>query len=564
MVNASDACIFMMDLSATSLQMVGSLGWFEAMKNTCLNVDDAIISHVFTTNEPYVSIDLQSDPLISGQFLSIVPPVSSGVFLPLRGENAMVGMLIITCQLPRVLSQNELRILVIIAQLAVNATTRSHLHDQVQLFNRDLQIEIQQKVVMQELLAAEKELLSTTLMSIADGVIVTDQDGYILLFNRAAESISGYSSAEVIQKPINDVFSLHNPSTSEKVPDVIPYLIELENAQKNRVVYKSPLLISQSGERILLSGSVTSLKSVDENIVGFVIVFQNISEKQKAEAQNVLSQKLQAIGQLAAGIAHEINTPTQYVGDNIKFLHKAFSKLSETLTAYQQLMHDHLEKPVTQADLDRMEELARQKKVPYYAIEIPKAIQDALEGIERVRKIVLAMREFSHPSVKEKNFSDINHGIETTIVISRNEWKYCSDVDTDLDQNLPLVFCQIDEINQVILNMIVNAAQAIQENIPAGSQQKGKIFIKTWQRETNICISIHDTGCGIPQDVRARIFDPFFTTKGVGKGTGQGLFMAHDIIFNKHNGIISVDSEPGLGTTFLIELPIDTSRVEQE
>jgi Signal transduction histidine kinase regulating C4-dicarboxylate transport system len=320
--------------------------------------------------------------------------------------------------------------------------------------------------------------------------------------------------------------------------------------------------MTKTGERILVSGSITALKSATNDTVGFVIVFQNVNEKQKAEAQNLLSQKMEAIGQLAAGIAHEINTPIQYVGDNIKFLGKAYSKYSETLAVYQQIIQERLGKPITQADLDRLDELTCQKKLSYYLNEIPKAIQESLDGTERVRKIVLAMREFSHPSEKEKKFSDINHGIETTIVISRNEWKYCAEMETDLDNDLPLVYCQIDEINQVVLNMIVNAAQAIQEKAPRGSEQKGKILIGTRTRENKVLITVQDTGSGIPAEIRSRIFDPFFTTKGVGKGTGQGLSMAHNIIVKKHHGLIGAESDPGLGTTFTIELPIESTEME--
>ncbi len=356
---------------------------------------------------------------------------------------------------------------------------------------------------------------------------------------------------------------MHISGTLEVVPDVIKFLFDLEKAQKNQTGHRSPLLITHTGEKILVSGSITSLKSADENTVGFVIVFQNITEKQKVEAQTMLSQKMVAIGQLAAGIAHEINTPIQYVGDNIKFLGKAFSKYSETLAVCQQVIHDHLEKPITQDDLDQLDELSRQKKVSYYATEIPNAIQESLDGTERVRKIVLAMREFSHPSEKGKKLSDINHGIETTIVISRNEWKYCADLETDLDQDLPLVYCQIDEINQVVLNMIVNAAQAIQEKLPPASDQKGKILISTRKKEDKVHIIIQDTGSGVAQEIIERIFDPFFTTKGVGKGTGQGLSMAHNIIVEKHHGLIGVESEPGQGTTFTIELPVDSSELEQ-
>jgi PAS domain S-box-containing protein len=564
-VNTVDGCILLLDPVNNLLNLTESRGWFEALTDLSFNINEGIVGHVFTTKEPYISLDIQNDKLISSRTRAFIQPQSSGAFFPVHGENGTIGVLIISFQLPRVISENELRLLAIISQLGANAISRSRLHDQIQSFNLDLQNEIHKKIVIQELLAAEKELLSTTLMSIADGVIVTDKDGLVILFNQAAESITGYTLSEAIKKPVSNVFKLHISNTFEIVPDVIKYLLELENAQKNHMAYRSPLIVTKTGERILLAGSITSLKSADleEDTVGFVLVFQNINEKLKAEAQNVLSQKMEAIGQLAAGIAHEINTPIQYVGDNIKFLGKAYSKYSEMLAVYRQVIHEHLEKPITQDDLDQLNELARQKKVSYYANEIPKAIQESLDGTERVRKIVLAMREFSHPSEKEKKLSNINHGIETTIIISRNEWKYCAELETDLDDELPLICCQIDEINQVVLNMIVNAAQAIQEKTPQGSEQKGKIFISTRTHENKVFIVIQDTGSGIPPEIRARIFDPFFTTKGIGKGTGQGLSMAHNIIVKKHMGKIGIDSEPGQGTTFTIELPVGSSILEQ-
>ncbi len=428
-----------------------------------------------------------------------------------------------------------------------------------------LQKEVHEKIIAQESLAAEKELLSITLMSIDDGVIVTDTEGIVILFNRAAELITGFVLSEAINKPVTDVLRLNISSTLDKISDPAIYLVEMEKAQKKYAAYRSPVLITKTGERLLLSGSITSLKAatLEEETVGFVIVFQNATEKQKVEEQTMLSQKMAAIGQLAAGVAHEINTPIQYVGDNLKFLEGAYSNYTEMLNAFQRVTHENVDKILSRADVERLAGLARDKNIGYFDKEIPKAIQESLDGAERVRKIVLAIREFSHPSEKEKKFYDINHGIETTAVISRSEWKYCAELETDLEGDLPLVYCQIDEINQVVLNMIVNGAQAIQEKQPAGSDQKGIIKVCTRLRDNRVFITIRDSGIGIPRDIRPRIFDPFFTTKGVGKGTGQGLSMAHNIIVNNHHGIIGVDSIPGQGTTFTIELPVNFSELEQ-
>lgn len=558
-VNSTDGCILLLDPIDNYLKLVEGSLWFQTRKGMAINIDNGIVGHIFKTKEPYISVDLQKDEFISDKMRGFIPPQSSGTFLPIRSEAGTIGILMVLFPLSHVINENEVRLLAIISQLGAIAISRSRLHDQVELSNADLKEEIHQKVIAQERLATEKELLSTTLMSIADGVIVTDNKGLILLFNQAAESMTDFALNEVVKKPVNGIFKLHFSDTLDLIPDVINFLLDLETAKHKHLTQKSPVMITKNGRKILVSTSIRSIKSTEEITTGYVIVFQDINEKQKADAQNMLSQKMEAIGQLAAGIAHEINTPIQYVGDNIKFLGKAYLKYSEVLAVYQQSFLGHLETNITQADIDQLEEIASKKKLPYYASEIPKAIEEALDGTERVRKIVLAMREFSHSSEKEKKLADINHGIETTIVISRNEWKYCAELETDLDPALPLVHCRVDEINQVVLNMIVNAAQAIQENRPEGSEQMGKILISTRSKENMILITIHDSGCGIPIGIRGRVFDPFFTTKGVGKGTGQGLSMAHNIIVKKHHGLITLDSEVDKGTTFTIELPVNAS-----
>jgi len=167
------------------------------------------------------------------------------------------------------------------------------------------------------------------------------------------------------------------------------------------------------------------------------------------------------------------------------------------------------------------------------------------------------MKEFSHPGTKEKVPLDLNHAIESTITVARNEWKYVADLDVDLDPSLPPTACQPGEFNQVILNLIVNAAHAIAEVIAKGGPAKGKIRIQTRNSEQWAEIRIQDTGSGIPEKVRSRIFDPFFTTKAIGKGTGQGLAIARSVVVDKHGGSIHFETEEGAGTTFVIRLPHD-------
>jgi signal transduction histidine kinase len=211
---------------------------------------------------------------------------------------------------------------------------------------------------------------------------------------------------------------------------------------------------------------------------------------------------------------------------------------------------------ISSQTLQRFDALAQAADFEYLQTEIPRAIEQSLDGIERVAKIVRAMKDFSHPGSEEKKSIDINQAIETTITVARNEWKYVADVETHFDSNLPLVLCHAGEFNQVILNLLINAAQAIAQALEGGSQGKGKIVVSTTCDQDWAEISISDTGAGIPEAVRSRVFEPFFTTKPVGKGTGQGLALAHTAIVRRHGGKIWFDSELGKGTTFYIRMPL--------
>ena len=278
---------------------------------------------------------------------------------------------------------------------------------------------------------------------------------------------------------------------------------------------------------------------------------QTLEERDRLEDNLRQAQKLEAIGQLAAGIAHEINTPTQYVGDNLRFLKESFGELDSLLGQLVEVGGDAASKLIGEADFDYLKE------------EIPRALNQSLEGVDRVAKIVRAMKEFSHPA-REKTATDLNRAIQSTITVASNEWKYVAEIEMDLDTNLPAVHCSPAEFNQVVLNMIVNAAHAISDVVGDGGKGKGKIRVRTRSDGDFAIIEISDSGSGMPAHVQQRIFEPFFTTKEVGKGTGQGLAIAHNVIVDKHGGTIKVASSPGAGTTFSIRLPIGGSKVEVE
>jgi len=286
-----------------------------------------------------------------------------------------------------------------------------------------------------------------------------------------------------------------------------------------------------------------------------VLTTRDVTERKLLESQLVSAQKLEAIGSLAAGVAHEINTPTQYVGDNTRFLEQAFADLSVLLERYEQLVTAVEAGGVTPELAREVRTAQRKVDLEYLRTEIPNAIHQSLEGIDRVSEIVRAMKEFSHPGAQERTPLDINRAIEGTITVARNEWKYLADVATDFDRGLPLIPVLPGEFNQVILNLIVNAAHAIAD-VVNGTDQRGTIRVTTRVVDGWAEIRIADTGTGIPEHVRSKIFDPFFTTKAVGRGTGQGLAIAHNVVVEKHGGSIDVETVVGKGSTFIIRLPL--------
>jgi signal transduction histidine kinase len=265
--------------------------------------------------------------------------------------------------------------------------------------------------------------------------------------------------------------------------------------------------------------------------------------------------RLEAIGQLAAGIAHEINTPIHYIGDNVRFLMDAFGDVRAALESAQKLLAAAKSGSITAELIAEADRSLGQADLGYLSEEIPKAIEQSREGVRRVATIVRAMKEFAHPAGEEKEAVDINRAIENTITVARNEWKYVADVVTDFDPWLPPVPCLPGEINQVILNLIVNAAHAIADKLGHATEAKGTITVKTRHADGWVEVRITDTGCGIPESARSKIFTPFFTTKPPGKGTGQGLALAHAVVVQRHGGTIEFDSEPGRGTTFIVRLP---------
>jgi signal transduction histidine kinase len=281
----------------------------------------------------------------------------------------------------------------------------------------------------------------------------------------------------------------------------------------------------------------------------------DVTDQRRLENELAQAQKLESVGRLAAGVAHEINTPVQFVSDSVSFVREAMDDLSQIVDKYRDL-RTATEKGANVAEAAKAAEEAEDDADLDYILEnAPVALDRARDGLGRVAAIVRSMKEFAHPDRKEMSQSDLNQAIQSTLVIASNEYKYVAEIETAFEI-IPPVNCYAGEVNQVVLNLIVNAAHAIGD-VVRGTDKKGKIRVGTRVLGDQVEIAITDTGKGIPVDVRSRIFDPFFTTKEVGKGTGQGLAIARNVVVDKHGGTLHFETEVGQGTTFYIRLPIN-------
>jgi PAS domain S-box-containing protein len=405
-----------------------------------------------------------------------------------------------------------------------------------------LAVVIQRRHADEELRRAH-EANKTLISSIPSLLITLDKDFKVVQFNPAAERLLGRSASDVIGRSLKDAAikwdsellfqRLSSFRGSLSAPEDLIFTKPDGSEGVLRVIL-SPIAGGGSG-----SDAVT------------LIVANDVTERRNLEAQLLQAQKLEAIGQLAAGIAHEINTPTQYIGDNLYFLQDSF----KSILAYLALLPSAGEPGLAPELSEKLRAAAESSDFDFIREETPKALQQSIEGVSRIAEIVQAMKEFSHPGSKGKTLVDVNKSLSNTITVARNEWKYVSDVKTHFDPGLPSVPCVPGEINQVFLNIIVNAAHAIGETV-GNSGTKGVIAVSTRLDGEMVEVRIKDSGAGIPDAIKSRIFEPFFTTKGVGKGTGQGLSIARSIIVNKHGGELFFESELGQGATFVVRLPV--------
>jgi signal transduction histidine kinase len=281
----------------------------------------------------------------------------------------------------------------------------------------------------------------------------------------------------------------------------------------------------------------------------------DVTPWRKLELELRHAQKLESVGRLASGVAHEINTPMQFVSDSVHFVQDAMTDLVDVVTKYRAVNELVLADLPARSAADAATQAEQEMDLDYVLANVPAALDRSIEGLNRVTVIVQSMKDFAHPDRTEMAAVDLNRAIQSTLTIARNEYKYVADVETDFGE-IPLVMCHGGDVNQAFLNIVVNAAHAIGDAIK-GTPAKGRIVIQTRVDGDDVVVRISDTGGGIPETIRDQVFDPFFTTKDVGKGTGQGLAIARAVIVEKHSGDLSFETEMGHGSTFVIRLPID-------
>lgn len=392
-----------------------------------------------------------------------------------------------------------------------------------------------------------QDLPSLALAQAEFAVVITDRRGVMTYVNDSFTRLTGYSLKEAMGKPIEILRTVNYDDAFydaiwQRLTSGERWTDRLAVGRKDGGAYRSRSFAAP----IFDSGGA---------IAGYSFFSRDTSDEAKLEAQLGHLQKMEAIGEMAAGIAHEINTPIQYIGDNMQFLREAAEGMMRVAEASAAACEAGRNGPIPPEVLDELEKLRREIDWDFLNEEIPLAIEQALEGRDRVAAIVRAMKEFAYPGDDELTPTDVNHAVENTLAVSRGEWKNVAEVDLALDANLPPVPCFPGSFNQVLLNLVVNASHAIAERWRSGD--KGTISISSALRGNAVEIVIGDNGCGIPAAIISRIFEPFFTTKGVGKGTGQGLALAHAVIVERMKGQLEVDSTPGEGTRFLLRLPLE-------
>jgi PAS domain S-box-containing protein len=396
-------------------------------------------------------------------------------------------------------------------------------------------------------LASERDVFARMLQAAPVGIARIALDGTMSVVNPALAAIVGRGVDELEGR---EALAFVYPARRGKAAGMLKRLIDGDVTDSSGALK----LIHADGRPVHTRFGAALIRSEDGRPQYVIIVLEDVSQQSRLEIELRHSQKLESVGRLAAGIAHEINTPIQFVGDNVTFMDEAFEDLLRLCETYQAICLKGTRERLTAEDLEAIAQAEEAADLAYLRESVPESIAATREGARRVAHIVQSMKRFAHPDRGERVPADINAALASTLTVAGNELKYVAQVQTEFGE-LPHVPCFISDLNQVFLNLLINAAHAIAD-VVGRSGERGSIRVRTGLDGDHVVISIADTGSGIPEHLRDRVFEPFFTTKAVGKGTGQGLALARSVIVDKHGGSLKFDSQPGQGTTFTIRLPL--------
>lgn len=387
-----------------------------------------------------------------------------------------------------------------------------------------------------------------------NGAVVTvDKSGHVVSANDVALQTLGWSAEEFLGCHMHTTIQHSQDDGSEYPWDFSPIFAAIEDGSSHHV--DGDVFWKKDGSSFSADYIVCPTRDEHNTITGGIVTFRNLTQLRLEESKRIHSMKLVAIGELSAGIAHEINTPIQFIGNNISFLQDSFNDIFELLKSYQNLAVAVADDPKYKDLLTQLKHQEEDVDVDYLEEETPSAFKQTIHGVERVTDLVQGLKGFAHSGTEDhKTETNINEVVKNSLLVCKNAFKYVAELETSLG-DLPSIKVFPGDIGQVIVNLVVNAAQAIEE-VKGDGGNMGKITVQSSFDDTSILITITDTGGGIPEKIRDRIFDPFFTTKEVGKGSGQGLAISHTIIKEKHGGEMSFTSEIGIGTTFTIKLPL--------
>jgi PAS domain S-box-containing protein len=524
-------------------------------------------AEVFVVKDASLDARFADNPLVIGKaqvrFYAGAPLVNA--------DGHALGMLCVNDRVPREITDEQKKALQALSRQVV---AQLELKRSIKLLQQNI---VERRRADAEL-AQERNLLGALMENSGDNIYFKDAESRFVRCSTGMAKLFGVEHiSELIGRHDRDFFSSeHASATYEDEHEIIrtgvPLLakIEKETWKSGGVTWaltsKMPFR-NEAGEIVGtfgISKDITAMKVAEQELEKVhKQLLAEIAERKRSEQERHLmelqlrqSQKLEAIGQLAAGIAHEINTPTQYVGDNTRFFKESFESIAILLRDHKELLEAAQNDRLTPDLVARAKEVLMAADLDYLFEQVPTAINETIEGVDRISKIVRAMKEFSHPGGKEKTSADLNKAIESTVTVARGQWKYVADMKLNLDPELPRVPCFLGEFNQCVLNLLINAAHAIGDKLKEKPGGLGLITVGTRRDGAWVEISVRDTGTGIPESARPHIFEPFFTTKEVGKGTGQGLSMVYCNIVKKHGGQVAFETEAGVGTCFLLRLPI--------